>query len=189
MKLAMIDQFQPRVVVLDPISSYDTAGPSLDARAMLMRLIDHLKSRNITALLTSVMEGRQRAGDGGSGLLSLIDTWLVMRNLEQSGVRVRTLFIAKSRGMSHTSQAREFVLSSRGADLAQVFVAPDGSVLTASARAAQELADRAATVGIDIARLEPTASTRADGGWHGRGDEAATVGRQRSTPRTSHTRQ
>ena len=111
-------------------------------------------------------------------------------------MRVRTLFIAKSRGMSHTSQAREFVLSSRGADLAPVFVAPDGSVLTASARAAQELSDRAATAGIEIERLEPTASTRAkperqgaDGGWHGRGEETAAAGRRRSTPRTSHTRQ
>jgi circadian clock protein KaiC len=194
MKLATIDEFQPRVIVLDPVTSYETAGTPLDAQAMMMRLVDHLKTRAITALFTSVADGVGSTGQVEGGVSSLIDTWLVLRNLEQSGERVRTVFIAKSRGMSHTSQVRELLLSSQGVDLAHVFVAPDGRMLTGSARAAQEVADRAATVGVGIAKLGETASSlamaqsgsarrREDG--DGRADGAANATRRRSGSRTS----
>ncbi len=140
----LVDEFAPRVVVLDPVTSFDTAGSKLDARSMLMRLVDLLKSRQVTALFVSL------AGDTGisehSGISSLIDTWMIVTNLEQGAERTRTLSVVKSRGMKHSNQVRELLLSDKGADLADVVVGPDGSVLTGSALAAQQVADRAAAV-------------------------------------------
>ena len=119
------------------------AGTEADAHAMLMRLIDLLKARQVTALLTSLTAGGHMAEQSEVGISSLIDTWVLVRNLEQAGERSRTLSIIKSRGMNHSNQARELVLSDQGVDLAEVFIGPNGGILTGSARAAQESTDLA----------------------------------------------
>ena len=93
-------------------------------RSMLMRMIDLLKSRQITALMTSLTSGGHAVEQSEVGISSLIDTWLMLRNLEQAGERTRTLSIIKSRGMKHSNQARELVLSDHGVDLAEVFIGP-----------------------------------------------------------------
>ena len=116
---------------------------------MLMRMIDLLKTRQITALLTSLTSAEHAVEQSEVGISSLIDTWVMVRNLEQAGERTRTLSIIKSRGMKHSNQARELVLSDHGVDLAEVFIGPDGGILTGSARVAQEAADRAAVVALD----------------------------------------
>jgi circadian clock protein KaiC len=121
---------------------------------MLMRMVDLLKTRQITAMFTSLTSGGHSAEQSEAGISSLIDSWLVLHNLERAGERTRTLSIVKSRGSSHSNQARELLLSDRGIELVEVFVGPDGQILTGSARTAQEMADRtaAATLQRDIAR-------------------------------------
>jgi circadian clock protein KaiC len=154
--LKRIDEIKPRVVIVDPVSSFIAAGTDIDARSMLMRMIDLLKKRQITALLTSLTSAEHPVEQSEVGIASLIDTWVMLRNLEQAGERSRTLSIVKSRGMKHSNQARELVLSDQGVDLAEVFIGPDGGILTGSARVAQEAADRAAATAQvdDVARKE-----------------------------------
>ncbi len=98
--------------------------------------------------MTSLTGAGHAAEQSEVGVSSLVDTWLLLRNLEQAGERTRTLSIVKSRGMKHSNQARELVLSDAGVDLAEVFIGPDGGILTGSARVAQEAADRAAAAAL-----------------------------------------
>jgi circadian clock protein KaiC len=141
--LKYIDEFRPQIVVLDPISSFSAAGTLLDAHTMLVRMIDLLKSRRITTMFTSLMSGAEATEQAAAGVSSLIDAWISLRNLEHGGERTRSLYVLKARGMRHSNQIREFLLTDRGADLQDVYVGPDG-VLTGSARAAQEMQDRIA---------------------------------------------
>jgi len=107
---------------------------------MLMRLVDFLKDQQITALFTNLAAGSNAMETTDVGLSSLIDTWLFVRDLEIGGERNRGLYILKSRGMGHSNQIREFVLSDTGIALNDVYVGPEG-VLTGSARTAQEAKD------------------------------------------------
>ena len=147
--LKMVAEIKPKVVIIDPVSSFITAGTEMDAKSMLMRMIDLLKARQITALMTSLTDATHAVEQSEVGVSSLIDTWVMLRNLEQGGERTRTLSIIKSRGMKHSNQARELIITDDGVDLAQVFVGPDGTILTGSARVAQEAADRAAAIAMD----------------------------------------
>jgi circadian clock protein KaiC len=142
LKLKYVEEARPRIVVLDPISSYAAAATPQDAHAMLVRLIDLLKARGITTMFTSLTSGDENTEQEGAGVSSLIDAWILLRNLEQGGERTRSLYVLKARGMRHSNQIREFLLTNRGADLQDVYVGPDG-VLVGSARAAQEMQDRA----------------------------------------------
>ena len=143
LKLKYVEEARPRIVVLDPISSYAAAGTLQDAHAMLVRLIDLFKARGITTMFTSLTSGEENTEQAGAGVSSLIDAWILLRNLEQAGERTRSLYVLKARGMRHSNQIREFLLTDRGADLQDVYVGPDG-VLVGSARAAQEMRDRVA---------------------------------------------
>jgi len=105
------------VVILDPISNLMSAGTSLDASAMLLRLIDVLKSRNITAFFNHLNSGGDAVETTDVGVSSLIDTWILMRHLEVNGQRNRGLYILKSRGMNHSNQTHEFLLTDRGIEL------------------------------------------------------------------------
>jgi circadian clock protein KaiC len=127
--------------VLDPISSFESAGTALDAHAMLMRMIDLLKARRITTMFTNLTSGAESTEQAAAGVSSLIDAWISLRNLEQGGERTRSLYVLKARGMRHSNQIREFLLTDHGADLQDVYVGPNG-VLVGSARAAQEMQDR-----------------------------------------------
>lgn len=141
-----VEDFKPAVVVVDPATSFEAAGSRSDIKAVLLRTIDVFKSHGITALLTSLTH----AGEPESemvGLSSLIDSWVLLRNPEEGGERTRTLTIVKSRGMKHSNQERELLLTDSGVDLIDVFIAPDGNILTGSARLAQEAADRGAEAG------------------------------------------
>ncbi|MHB8886028.1 MAG: circadian clock protein KaiC [Methylovirgula sp.] len=156
--LLLVDEFKPKVVVLDPVSSFEAAGSYVDAKAMLMRLVDLFKTRQITAMFTSLTGAGHAPEQSEIGVTSLIDTWLMLRNLETAGERTRTMSIIKSRGMKHSNQARELLLSDKGADLAEIFIGPDGDILTGSARSAQEMADLAAGVARaqDVTRKKTT---------------------------------
>lgn len=136
-----IREFRPDVVVFDPISNFIAAGTLAEAQMMLMRLVDFLKAEEITALFTDLTGNDVALESTEVGISSLIDTWLFVRNIELGGERNRGMYILKSRGMGHSNQIREFVLTDRGIDLKDVYVGPEG-VLTGSMRLAQEAREK-----------------------------------------------
>jgi circadian clock protein KaiC len=141
----VIRDFQPRVVVVDPITNLMAVGTYEEVKAMLMRLVDFLKTNQITSLLTSLTHGNPAPEQTDAGISSLIDTWLSLRDVEVNGERNRVLYLLKSRGMAHSNQMREFLITDRGIDLVDVYIGPEG-VLTGSARLAQTARERAATL-------------------------------------------
>jgi circadian clock protein KaiC len=135
--------FKPQMVIVDPISNLASAGALRDTTTMLTRLIDFLKTEQITGVLTSLTKGREQKEETDVGISSLIDTWFLLRSLELGGERNRGLYVIKSRGMAHSNQIREFLVTPRGIDLLDVYVGQEG-VLTGSMRTAQEARERAA---------------------------------------------
>jgi circadian clock protein KaiC len=141
-----VHDFAPDLVVVDPISNLGVAHEDAALRPTLMRLIDFLKQRHVTAVFTSLV------GDSGTslaesqvGVSSLMDTWLLLSNLEANGERTRTLQVIKSRGMPHSNQVREFVFGADGVDLIDVYVADD-QVLTGRRRVGAQRIGRGASV-------------------------------------------
>jgi circadian clock protein KaiC len=143
-----ISEFGPGVVIIDPISGLDTSGTPLEVKSAMMRLLDYLKQKGITAMLTDLKAGGNVIERADSAISSLVDTWMVLRDLESNGERNRGLHVIKSRGMGHSNQVREFVLSNEGIQLTDVYIGPSG-MLTGSARVAQEARERAEHVSID----------------------------------------
>ncbi len=145
----LVREFQPRVVIFDPIDNLVHAGTQQDATIMMTRLIDFLKLEGVTALLTNLTSTGQSAESSGVSISSLVDTWLQLRDLEMNGERNRVMYILKSRGMAHSNQVREFLLTNEGIDLQAVYAGPDG-VLTGSARQSQEARENA----VEVARQQ-----------------------------------
>jgi circadian clock protein KaiC len=139
----LVAQFDPRTVIMDPISNFGTAGVMSDAAAMLLRLMDFLKASGITAMFVNLTSGAGALEATEIGVSSLIDTWIILRDIEAGGERNRGLYVIKSRGMKHSNQIREFLITANGIDLQDVYVGPEG-VLTGSLRAAQEARENAA---------------------------------------------
>jgi circadian clock protein KaiC len=139
---SLVNEFQPTAVLVDPVTNLITIGEQREVQAMLARLIDFLKNRGITALFTSLTPGGQTAEQSEVGISSVMDTWLLLRNVETDGERNRLLLILKSRGMAHSNQVREFLLTDNGIQLKDVYLG-SGTVLTGSARVVQEAKDRA----------------------------------------------
>jgi circadian clock protein KaiC len=139
-----IRDFQPSIVVVDPITNFLSVGGSEEVKGMLVRLIDFLKSHQVTCLFTSLTHGNDLERTDVA-VSSLMDTWLVLREAEINGERNRTLYVIKSRGMAHSNQLREVLLTSEGIQLVDVYLGPGGT-LTGAARLAQEAQERAASV-------------------------------------------
>jgi circadian clock protein KaiC len=138
----LIEDFDPEVVIIDPVSNL-MMGNVHEVNSMLMRLMDFLKSRQITAMFTSLTEGSRKEFEQTEvGISSLIDTWILVRDLELNGERNRCIYVLKSRGMAHSNQVREFVMSRKGIRLLPVYIGA-GTVLTGSARLNQEALERA----------------------------------------------
>jgi len=135
------EEFAPKVVVVDPISSF--RGPEEEITGMLARLVDHFKVRGLTSLFTTLTRGDAQIGTVGLGVSSVIDTWISLRNVEANGERSRLLDIVKSRGMAHSNQVREFIISASGVELRDVYTGLEGIAL-GSARIAAEARERAA---------------------------------------------
>ena len=110
----LINEYKPEVVVMDPITDFFTIGTQIEVKAAITRIIDFLKSNEITGLFTSITSEDDGADQSMVGVSSLIDTWISLRNLEINGDRHRALFIRKSRGMPHSSQVRSFHLTGNG---------------------------------------------------------------------------
>lgn len=137
-----VQEFEPKIVILDPVSSFIVASDESQAKSMIMRLVDYLKMNQITGFMTNLTESGTDLEHTRINISSLIDTWILLRDIELSGERNRGLYILKSRGMSHSNQIREFRLTNHGFDLLDVYVGP-GGVLTGSARVAQEAKETA----------------------------------------------
>ncbi len=135
--IKLIDKVNPQIVILDPIDAFIMGGNQTEVKIMLLRIVDYLKMRNITALFASLTNGRENQELTDMAISSLIDTWLLLRDIEIGGERNRGLYILKSRGMDHSNQIREFILTEHGIELLDVYVGPEG-VLTGSARLSQE---------------------------------------------------
>jgi len=128
-----IAAFAPRTVILDPVSSFTSSGTSHQVKAMLIRLFDWLKTQQITGLVTYLTDPASREGTDAH-ISSLIDTWIELRDIEIAGERNRTLHLLKSRGMRHSNQVRELLITNVGVSLADVYYG-SGGVLIGSAKA------------------------------------------------------
>jgi circadian clock protein KaiC len=146
MKHRLINSFKPQAVILDPLTSFVVGDNEIGVQSMLTRLLDFLKTKQITGLFTSLISsGRMLEQGQGGAMSSLIDTWLLLRAVDSGGERNRGLAVLKSRGMAHSNQIREFLLTDRGAELRDVYVGASG-VLTGSARLTQEAQDQAVQI-------------------------------------------
>jgi len=144
----LIERFQPSIVVGDPVSSLLNVATETDVQATMTRLVDHLKAKGVTALMTSLTHGKTESERTDIAVSSIVDTWLLLVTLESSGERNRGLYVLKSRGMAHSNQIREFLLTSHGVELLDAYIGA-GTVLTGSARLTREAEDRAAAVSND----------------------------------------
>ncbi|MEI6277074.1 MAG: circadian clock protein KaiC [Prolixibacteraceae bacterium] len=133
----VINEFNPKVVIVDPISSFIVGTNDFEAKSMIMRLVDFLKMNNITGFFTSLTGSDSELEHTKINISSLIDTWMILRDIEIGGERNRGLYVLKSRGMAHSNQIREYKLTDNGAQLLDVYVGPEG-VLTGTARVAKE---------------------------------------------------
>src|ERR1700674_2444980 len=137
-----ISSFRPSVVVVDPITNLLMVSTLNEVRSMLTRLVDFLKTQEITAIFTSLTAASGSLEASEADVSSLMDTWLLLKAIEVAGERNRALYVLKSRGMEHSNQIREFVLTNDGLRLLDVYLGPEG-VLTGSARVSQEGREKA----------------------------------------------
>jgi len=142
MKHKMISVFKPHVVIMDPLNSFVIGDNEIEVKSMLMRLVDFLKTRQITGLFTNLAQSGSPVEQTDVAISSVIDSWLLLRDIDSGSERNRTLSILKSRGMEHSNQIREFLLTDHGVELRDVYVGPEG-VLTGSARLTKEAEDKA----------------------------------------------
>ncbi|MDP9122330.1 MAG: circadian clock protein KaiC [Acidobacteriota bacterium] len=137
---------QPRVVIIDPIGTFLSVSVAADVKSLLVRLMDFLKTQHITALFTSQTPAGGNLEQTEVAISSLIDTWLLLRDFETNGERNRGLYVLKSRGMAHSNQVREFLLTGHGIELVDVCLGAEGVLIGSARRAhqAREELDRAA---------------------------------------------
>jgi circadian clock protein KaiC len=134
-----IESFAPSAVIVDPISAF--RGVQSEIHATLLRLADICKARSITGIFTSLSLATDHVTETDRGVSSLMDCWISLTDVESSGERNRILYVLKSRGMKHSNQLREYLLTDSGIRLIEPYVGVDG-VLTGAARLAQEARER-----------------------------------------------
>jgi len=137
-----VNDFKPEVVIFDPINTFLIDDKEFEVKTMLMRIVDFLKLNQITALFTSLTTSGTALEHADTNISSLIDTWLLLRDIEINGERNRGMYVLKSRGMANSNQIREFILTNHGLELREVYIGANG-VLTGSARIAQEALENA----------------------------------------------
>jgi len=138
----IVNIFKPDIVILDPINTFIVGDKESEVKTMIMRIVDFLKANQITALFTSLTSNDSPIESSDVGISSLIDTWILLRDIELSGERNRGIYVLKSRGMANSNQIREFILTDHGVELREVYIGARG-VLTGSARIAQEALENA----------------------------------------------
>lgn len=143
--LREVTRFDPSLVVLDPISSFLESGDRMEVQSMLLRIIDFLKSRGVTAVFTHLMHGQDGQAQTEAGLSSLMDAWILLLNREVNGEFNRELYLLKARGLAHSNQVREFIMSGEGIKLIPPYLGENGA-LTGSARKNEEARSRRAEI-------------------------------------------
>jgi len=138
----LLDEFKPSAVIVDPLTNLLSIGSESEVNGALMKLIDKVKDLQITGLFTSLTHGGEALESTEVGISSLMDTWLLLRDIESNGERNRGLYVLKSRGMAHSNQIREFHITNKGVRLTNAYLGPAG-VLTGASRQAQEERERA----------------------------------------------
>jgi len=151
-----IERFDPKTVILDPITNLVTVGSMSEVKSILIRLIDFLQTKQITVLFTALNLNSNVDTQTDEGVSSLVDSWLSVRDVESNGERNRGLYIMKSRGMQHSNQIREFIITDHGLKLVDVFIGPDG-ILIGSARESQQLEE---ATGIELRNFEVSRKDR-----------------------------
>ena len=141
----IIKDINPSIVVVDPVTALLHSGSASETKSMLLRLVDYLKEKQVTALLTTLTSGSDAQEQTEVNISSLVDTWLLLRDIESGGERNRGLYILKARGIAHSNQIREFLLTNHGAQLRDVYLG-DAGLLTGSARVTQEAKDASAAL-------------------------------------------
>ncbi len=134
--------FKPAVVIVDPITSLLAAGTDFETKGMVTRLMDFLKGGQVTSFFTSLTHGGRALEQSEIAMSSLMDSWLLLKDFEGNGERNRVLYVLKARGMAHSNQVREFLISDRGIDLVDAYIGPSG-VLTGASRVAQAAREKA----------------------------------------------
>ena len=142
----LVKDLNPRSVIMDSISNFSSIGSDVEIKGMLMRLIDLFKVRQITSMFTSLTTGESFIEADGTKLSSLMDTWLLLREIESGAERNRVLYLLKSRGMAHSNQIREFLLTDQGVELRDVYLGPSGLLLTGSALLVEQAHEQALAV-------------------------------------------
>jgi circadian clock protein KaiC len=140
-----IATFKPHVVIIDPITSLMDLGTDSEGKGMVTRLIDYLKASQVTSLFTSLTQGGKAPQESEAAMSSLMDAWLLLQDYEGNGERNRVLYVLKARGMKHSNQIREFLISDHGIDVVDAYIGASG-VLTGSARVAQNSLEKAAVL-------------------------------------------
>jgi circadian clock protein KaiC len=138
----LVEDFQPQMIIFDPISGVISAGQQHHVQSFLVRLVDFMKSKGITTVMTSLTSGGGPLETTDVGISSLMDVWLLLRDQETNGERNRLLYVLKARGINHSNQVREFQLTRQGIDLVDVYLGP-GGVATGTARMVQEAKEAA----------------------------------------------
>ncbi|PDT88337.1 KaiC 1 [Bradyrhizobium sp. Y36] len=159
MMLREINRFKPQLVVLDPISAFTGSADIAEVQTMLLRIVDYLKSNGITAVFTHLASVQQAETD--AGLSSLMDGWILLLNREANGEFNRELYLLKARGISHSNQVREFVMSNSGIHLLEPYLGEDGALTGSARRNAEARARRAETERqAEVARVQDQVTQR-----------------------------
>ncbi len=117
----VIKDVDPKVVVIDPITNFLSISESFGIKSMLTRLVDFLKTRQITAYFTHLSTAGGRMESTDENISSIMDTWLLLRDVEHEGRRSYALFVLKSRGMAHSHEMRKFMLTDDGIKLGEIY--------------------------------------------------------------------
>jgi circadian clock protein KaiC len=141
----VVTDFKPTSVVIDPVTSLLHSGAERDTGSMLIRLVDFLKGQEITAVMTTLISGPESAEASGADISSLVDAWLLLRDIESGGERNRGVYILKARAIAHSNQIRELLITNHGVELRDVYLG-DAGLLTGSARLNQEAKDASAAL-------------------------------------------
>jgi len=130
---SVINRFNPKVVIIDPITSLRDIASEYDLKRAMVKLIDYMKSKDITMMIGSLADSSEPADSSSLSISSLLDSWILLRDIESNGERNRALFIRKSRGMPHSNKVREFIITDHGVEVLDVFSGPEG-ILVGGAR-------------------------------------------------------
>ncbi|MDP2047114.1 MAG: ATPase domain-containing protein, partial [Deltaproteobacteria bacterium] len=142
----LINKFQPGAVIMDPITNLSIVASHNEVKSVLMRLVDFFKNQQITSLFTNLTHSGELE-ETTTGVSSLMDTWLLLLSVESSGERNRVFQLLKSRGMAHSNQMREFIITDKGIDMVDVYLGP-GGVFTGAARLQQEAQEKIEALGV-----------------------------------------